>query len=53
MINDMKNGHLTHNGGKIYYEDIGLGAPMVFIHGFTRDRRMWQHQVEFFKKTTG
>jgi pimeloyl-ACP methyl ester carboxylesterase len=34
---------------KLYYEDEGTGTPIVFLHGFTLDRRMWRRQVEFFK----
>lgn len=34
---------------KLYYEEHGTGTPIVFLHGFTLDRRMWNRQVEFFK----
>jgi len=33
---------------KIYYEEKGSGPPIVFLHGFTLDRRMWRRQVEYF-----
>jgi 3-oxoadipate enol-lactonase len=39
---------IDHNHGKLYYEVTGSGEPIVFIHGFTLDQRMWQPQVEFF-----
>jgi len=34
---------------KLYYEEVGKGRPIVFLHGFTLDRRMWRRQVEYFK----
>lgn len=34
----------------LYYESEGKGKPIVFLHGFTLDRRMWQRQVEFFSR---
>ncbi len=41
---------MAYNDGQIYYEATGSGEPIVFIHGFTLDRTMWQPQVEFFSK---
>jgi pimeloyl-ACP methyl ester carboxylesterase len=35
-----------HNGGKIYYSAIGEGEPLLFIHGFGLDSRMWEPQIE-------
>lgn len=32
----------------IYYEEYGKGDPLVFLHGFTLDRRMWRRQIEYF-----
>ncbi len=46
----MTNGTVAHNNGRIYYEVVGSGDPIVFIHGFTLDRTMWQPQIEFFSK---
>lgn len=34
----------------LYYESSGKGTPIVFLHGFTLDLRMWRRQVEFFSK---
>lgn len=50
MITSMSSGTLTFNNGQIYYEVIGSGQPIVFVHGFTLDHTMWQPQVEFFSK---
>lgn len=36
---------------KIYYEDMGAGAPVVFIHGWPLSGSMWEYQVtELVKK---
>lgn len=32
----------------LFYEVSGTGEPLVFIHAFSVDRRMWQPQVEAF-----
>ena len=32
----------------LYYEEKGSGDPIVFLHGFTLDRRMWRRQMEYF-----
>ena len=28
------------------YDDVGAGTPVVFLHGFPLDRRMWAEQLE-------
>ncbi len=38
------------NGTQLYYEMAGSGHPLVFIHGFTLDTRMWDDQFEIFAK---
>src|SRR5688500_14422721 len=30
---------------KIYYEDLGEGSPIVFIHGWPLSGSMWEYQV--------
>lgn len=32
-MNDLREGYITIDGGNIYYETIGEGKPIVFIHG--------------------
>ncbi|MFN8492563.1 MAG: alpha/beta hydrolase [Caldilineaceae bacterium] len=34
------------NGTKLYYEMKGAGEPVVLIHGFSLDNRMWDDQFE-------
>lgn len=33
------------NGARLYYQRMGEGLPLVLIHGFTLDHRMWDDQV--------
>lgn len=41
-----QNGFAEVNGTRLYYECAGSGHPMVLIHGFTLDTRMWDDQFE-------
>jgi pimeloyl-ACP methyl ester carboxylesterase len=34
----------------LYYEESGRGEAIVFLHGFTLDRRMWRRQMDYFSK---
>jgi pimeloyl-ACP methyl ester carboxylesterase len=34
--------------GRLYYEVAGDGPPVVFVHGFTLDTRMWDDQWPVF-----
>ena len=36
------------NGTRLYYELAGAGHPLVLIHGFTLDTRMWDDQFAVF-----
>jgi len=40
--------HVTVDNIRFFYDEAGAGTPVVFLHGFTLDHRMWQPQVEFF-----
>src|SRR4051794_21195438 len=35
----------TGNEVKLYYQDIGEGQPIVFIHGWPMSHEMWEYQV--------
>jgi len=36
---------VTVSGTDVYYEDVGRGFPLLFLHGLTFDTRMWRSQV--------
>ena len=41
--------HLTTDDGvKLFYEEVGAGAPIVFVHEFAGDWRSWEHQLRYF-----
>src|SRR5437016_11778281 len=40
----------TDDGVKLYYEDTGSGAPIVFVHEFAGDLRSWEPQVRHFSR---
>lgn len=41
--------YIQSHAGRIYFEDLGAGEPLIFIHGRTLDSRMWRPQIEFLK----
>ena len=35
--------HLTADDGvKLYYEEVGTGIPVIFVHEFAGDVRSWE-----------
>ncbi len=41
--------HLTTDDGvKLYYEDVGSGIPIVFVHEFAGDVRSYESQIRCF-----
>jgi pimeloyl-ACP methyl ester carboxylesterase len=42
------SGVASVNGIRLAYEVAGAGPPVVFLHGFSLDRRMWAAQVDAF-----
>ena len=40
------SGFVDVGGTSLYYEVAGAGAPVVLVHGFGLDRRMWDEQVD-------
>ncbi len=34
------------NAGRLYYQTAGAGAPVVLLHGFGLDQRMWEDQTQ-------
>jgi pimeloyl-ACP methyl ester carboxylesterase len=41
-----ESGYVDVDGGRLYYEVAGSGTPVVLLHAFTLDTRMWDDQVE-------
>lgn len=39
----------TRRGERIFYDDIGRGTPVVFVHGLTVNRHFFKHQVTSLK----
>jgi pimeloyl-ACP methyl ester carboxylesterase len=40
----------TRDGVKLYFEETGAGAPIVFVHEFAGDHRSWEPQIRFFSR---
>ncbi|MGZ3362626.1 MAG: alpha/beta fold hydrolase, partial [Xanthobacteraceae bacterium] len=41
--------HLTTDDGvKLFYEEVGSGIPLVFVHEFAGDYRSWEPQMRYF-----
>ena len=41
--------HLTADDGvTLYYEEVGAGDPLVFVHEFAGDCRSWEYQLRHF-----
>ena len=39
------------DGTHLYYEEIGTGTPVVFVHEFAGDYRTWEPQVRHFTRS--
>ncbi len=39
---------LTDDGVKLYYEEVGSGIPIVFVHEFAGDYRSYESQIRYF-----
>ena len=44
----LQEGFIPVNDGKLYYEKLGSGPILVFLHGICLDHRMWAKQVSYF-----
>lgn len=43
-------GFAAANGTRLYYEVSGSGHPLVLVHGFSLDTRMWDEQLDAFAR---
>jgi pimeloyl-ACP methyl ester carboxylesterase len=39
------------DGTRLYYEEIGSGTPVVFVHEFAGDYRTWEPQMRYFARS--
>ncbi len=44
----LESGFAEASGARLYYEVTGGGFPLILIHGFSLDCRMWDGQIEPF-----
>lgn len=42
--------HALSNGIKLYYEEVGKGFPIIFVHEFGSDLREWEQQLRYFSR---
>jgi pimeloyl-ACP methyl ester carboxylesterase len=38
------------DGVRLYYEEIGSGTPVVFVHEYAADYRTWEPQMRYFAR---
>jgi pimeloyl-ACP methyl ester carboxylesterase len=38
------------DGTSLYYEEVGRGTPVVFVHEFAGDYRTWEPQLRYFAR---
>jgi pimeloyl-ACP methyl ester carboxylesterase len=41
----------TTDGTSLYYEEAGVGTPVVFVHEFAGDYRTWEPQMRHFSRS--
>jgi len=39
---------IAEDGIRLYYEETGSGAPLIFVHEFAGDQRSWEAQMRHF-----
>lgn len=42
--------YATASGVRLYYEEVGSGTPVVFVHEFAGDYRTWEPQLRRFAR---
>ena len=40
----------TRDATRLYYEEVGSGTPILFLHEFAGDYRSWEPQLRFFSR---
>src|ERR1019366_1245899 len=41
---------ITPDNGRLHYEEVGSGLPILFVHEFAGDHRSWEPQLREFGK---
>jgi pimeloyl-ACP methyl ester carboxylesterase len=41
----------ARDGTRLYYEEIGTGSAVIFVHEFAGDYRTWQPQLRHFARS--
>jgi proline iminopeptidase len=41
----------TADGSRLYYEEVGSGTPILFVHEFAGDHRSWEPQMRYFARS--
>jgi pimeloyl-ACP methyl ester carboxylesterase len=41
----------TADGTSLYYEEVGSGTPVVFVHEYAADYRTWEPQLRYFGRS--
>lgn len=39
------------DGVRLYYEEVGTGVPVVFVHEYAGDYRTWEPQLRYFSRS--
>jgi 3-oxoadipate enol-lactonase len=40
----------TRDAVRLYYEEVGSGTPILFVHEFAADYRSWEPQLRYFSR---
>ena len=48
-MNNVTTGYADVNGAKLYYEVVGEGRPLVFLHAGIANMHMWDDQARAFR----
>ena len=40
----------TRDGTRLYYEEVGHGTPVIFVHEYAGDYRTWEPQMRHFSR---
>ena len=39
------------DGTRLYYEEVGQGSPVVFVHEYAGDYRSWEPQMRYLSRS--